>query len=82
MHIALRIGQHLAHELAMNRGQFLALPRRRRAKARPDLVGNRLPDGPLADGLDIAQHLVQHAVRLRAEGGPIGGIEGLAGSTS
>jgi hypothetical protein len=39
------------------------------------LVGSRLPDGTLADVADVIEHVVEHAVRLRAKGGPIGRVE-------
>jgi hypothetical protein len=45
------------------------------AKAGAHLFGNWLPDGAFADGFDEAQHVVEHAVSLLAEGGPVAGIE-------
>ena len=67
MHVALSVGQHLAHELGMNLGEIFTLPWRGRLKMRAHIGWNRLPDGPLANVLDVAEHVVQHAVSLRAK---------------
>ena len=80
MHIALSIGKHLAHELGMDVGEALALSWRRRLKVRAHSGWNRLPDRALANVLDKAEHVVQHAMSLGAEFAPfrrIGGIEAL-----
>ena len=40
-------------------------------------VGRRgLPHGPLAQVFEVVEHVVQHAVSLRAQGGPVVGSEG------
>ena len=48
------------------------------AKPGPYALGDRLPDRPFPDILDIAQNVVEHAVRLCARRRPIFGVEGEA----
>ena len=42
-------------------------------------VGHRAPDGAIAKGLKVIEHVVEHAVPKRAQIGPVGGIKTLHG---
>jgi hypothetical protein len=39
------------------------------------LVGERLPDGAFADVLNVAEHIIEHAMCLGAKGFPVLGIQ-------
>jgi hypothetical protein len=77
MDIAGRIGQDLAEELFVNSGQAGGRIRNGRAKVLADSLGDRLPHRAVADMLHVVEGIVKHPVRLSAERGPIGGIEGV-----
>lgn len=75
MRIADRKRQDTVHEGLVNLVQPASLPGQGLAKAPAHRVGNRLPDRPLANALEIIQHIVEHAVALRPEPAPVDGVE-------
>ncbi len=75
MAVAHRVGQHLAHEIVMGRGDPLPRPRQARAESAARLIVHRPPDRAVAQALQVVEHVVEHAMRLRAIARPIHGIE-------
>ena len=75
MHVAGGVGQDIAHEFPVHGGQIGRRFGKIAAEPGAHLIGNRLPDGTLADVLDVVEHVVQHAVRLAAKARPIFGIK-------
>ena len=75
VHIAGRVRQDVVHESAVNLRQIGGRVGHRIAKVSPNLSRDGLPDGTLANVLDIVQSIVEHLVSLHSECGPVVGIE-------
>ena len=71
MGIAHCIGQNVSHEGVMHRRQIIGLCRQCFAKPGAHILRNRLPHRPLADMLQIVEHIIEHAMSLRAQLGPV-----------
>ncbi len=78
MHITGRVGQDVAHEFVMNGGQVGGGLGKIAMEPGAHLIGDRLPDRPLANVLDIVERIFEHLVGLIAKGRPILGVERLA----
>jgi hypothetical protein len=50
---------------------------KRLPESRRNLVRDRLPDGPVADGPEVLDHIINHVASQRTEFLPIAGVEGL-----
>ena len=72
-------GKDGAHEFVVDLGERRRRNRNFAGKSGADCGGNGLPDGAVTDVLEIAEHIVEHGMGLAAKGGPVGGIEGVAG---
>ena len=80
MHIAGRIGHDEIGEFAIDIGEIGRRCAEALAKLRAHRIRDRLPDRALADGRDVVDHVVEHAMTLRAEFVPVLRIERLARS--
>ena len=78
MHIAGRVRHDVIGEFAVDLGEIGRPPRKFGAKARANVIGNRRPDRALADIGDVIEHVIKHAMTLRAQIAPAFGIERLA----
>ena len=73
--IAGGVWQDVLQESTMNLGEIGGRDGHGLAKMSPHLSRNGLPDGTLANVLDVVQGIVEHLVSLSPEGGPVGGVE-------
>ncbi len=75
MDVAGRVGHDEIGKLAIDVGQFARRLRQRRAKLLANVRWNRLPHRTGADLGDVVDHVIEHAMTLRADGLPILRIE-------
>ena len=78
MHIAGRVRRDVIGEFAVDFGEIGRPPRKLGAKVRANVIGNRRPDRALADIGDVIEHVIEHAMTLRAQIVPAFRIERLA----
>ena len=78
MNIAGRVGHDEIAEFAIDIGELGSLPRKGLAEPGANRVRDRLPDRALADRGDIVDHVIEHAMTLRANLVPVLRIERLA----
>src|SRR5271169_1001029 len=80
MDIPGRIGRDEFGKLLIDLAEIGRLARKLGAKPRADLIRNRTPDRAFADRSDIVDHVIEHAMTLRAEFVPVLRIKRLARS--
>ena len=73
--IARREGQNRAHKLCVDLREWPGLGGKWFSKMRPHLVRDRLPNGIFAHGFHVLEHVVEHAVGLRAKTSPVLRVE-------
>ena len=78
MNVAGRIGQDEIGEIAVDIREIGRRSREFFAKLRANRIRNRLPDRPLANGRDVVDHVIEHAMTLGTDVVPVVRIERLA----